>query len=74
MQRTFEINLDERANRAIELARNMPPGLARNDALKRAGLLRLIADLAHDIAAKEKPVRGKKPNRVKVSLVKRHSL
>lgn len=67
--------LDKRADRAIEFARNMPPGLARNDALKKAGLLRLMADLAHKIAAKEKPVRGKKPHRVKFKdLAKSHSL
>jgi hypothetical protein len=59
-------NFDKLADRAIESARKMPPGLARNDALKRAGLLRLMADLAHKIAAKEKPIRGKKPNRVKL--------
>lgn len=68
-------NLDKRADRAIETARKMPPGLARNDALKKAGLLRLMADLANEIAAKERPIRGKKPHRVKFrDLTKVHSL
>ena len=77
MRRTSDsnTNLDERADRAIELARNMPPGLPRNDALKRAGLLRLMADLASEIAAKERPIRGKKPHRLKSKdLAKSHSL
>lgn len=77
MQRTSDskTSLDQRADRAIEFARNMPPGLARNDALKKAGLLRLMADLANKIAAKERPIRGKKPHRVKLKdLAKSHSL
>ena len=54
---------DLRADRAIEAARKMPPGPARHDAMKRAGLLRLMAQLKAAIAKKERPVRGKKPGR-----------
>ena len=75
MRKTSKTILDERADRAIAFARNMPPGLARNDALKKAGLLRLMADLASEIAAKERPIRGKKPHRVKFrDIAKSHSL
>jgi hypothetical protein len=59
-------NLDERADRAIELARKMSPGTARNDALKKAGVLRLIADLARQIETKGKPIRGKRPGRARL--------
>jgi hypothetical protein len=58
-------NLDVRADRAIEIARKMPPGVVRNNAMKKAGLLRLMADLTREIATKERPVRGKKPYRAK---------
>jgi hypothetical protein len=59
-------SLDERADRAIELARKMSPGSARNDAMKKAGVLRLIADLAREIETKGRPIRGKKPGRAKL--------
>ena len=59
-------NLDVRADRAIELARNMPPGSARNDAMKKAGVLRQMADLAREIATKERSIRGKKPGSAKM--------
>lgn len=58
-------NFDVRADRAIEIARRMSPGLARNDAMKKAGILRLMADLEREIATKKHPIRGKKPRRAK---------
>lgn len=58
-------NFGERADRAIEIARQMSPGLARNDAMKKAGILRLMADLEREIATKKSPIRGKKPHRAK---------
>lgn len=56
---------DLKADRAIERARGMPQGPARHDAMKRAGLLRNLAALMREIATRENPVRGKKPNRPK---------
>jgi hypothetical protein len=38
-------DLDAEATAALEEARNMPPGPARTEALKKAGLLRKAADL-----------------------------
>jgi hypothetical protein len=58
-------NFEARADRAIETARRMSPGLARNDAMKKAGILRVMADLEREIATKKSPVRGKKPHRTK---------
>jgi hypothetical protein len=40
-------DLDAEATAALEKARNMPPGPARTEALKKAGLLRKAADLRH---------------------------
>ena len=37
-------DLDAEADEALEAARAMAPGPAKNDALKRAGLLRKAAD------------------------------
>ena len=51
-------NFDDAADRAIELARDMPPGPERIRALKEAGLLRQIAELARKIAARENPSAG----------------
>jgi hypothetical protein len=56
---------DLKADRAIESARGMPQGPRRHDAMKRAGMLRNLAALMREIAMREKPVRGKKPNRPK---------
>jgi hypothetical protein len=38
----------------------MPPGSARHDAMKRAGLLRWLAALMQEIKKRETPIRGKK--------------
>jgi hypothetical protein len=57
---------DVKADLAIERARSMPPGPARHDAMKKAGLLRGLAALMREITRREKPVRGKKPRRQKV--------
>lgn len=54
---------DLKADRAIERARGMPQGPGRHDAMKRAGLLRNLAALMREIAMRENPIRGKKPNR-----------
>jgi hypothetical protein len=51
-------SFDDAADRAIELARDMSPGPGRIRALKEAGLLRLIAELASKIAARERPPAG----------------
>ena len=56
---------DVKADRAIEMARSLPPGPARHDAMKKAGLLRGLAALVQEITRREKPVRGKKPSRSK---------
>ena len=57
---------DVKADRAIEAARSLPPGPARQDAMKKAGLLRGLAALVQEITKREKPVRGKKPSRSKL--------
>src|ERR1700694_2558595 len=49
----------------------MPPGPARYDAMKRAGLLRRLAALMQEITKREKPVRGKKPSRLKLEILHR---
>jgi hypothetical protein len=41
-------DLNAEADEALEVARSMPPGLAKNEALKRAGKLRKEAD-AHGL-------------------------
>jgi hypothetical protein len=58
-----QTNWDARADRAIDEARGMPPGPARHDAMKRAGLLRWLAVLMQELEKREKPVRGKRPRR-----------
>lgn len=42
---TTERDLDAEADEALEAARLMPTGLAKNEALKKAGLLRAAADI-----------------------------
>jgi hypothetical protein len=54
-----------KAIEAMESARNMPPGPARHDALKKAGLLRRLAEMSEDIQKLEQPVRGKRPRKRK---------
>ena len=58
-QKEFRLEnpLGRKADRAIEIARSMPPGPARYDAMKRAGLLRRLAALMQEITKREKPVR-----------------
>jgi hypothetical protein len=41
----------------------MPPGPARHDAMKKAGLLRWLAALMQEIKRREAPVRAKKPRK-----------
>jgi hypothetical protein len=67
-------SFDDAADRAIELARDMPPGPGRIRALKEAGLLRQIAELARKIAARESPSAGSadiEPKRSVATRVKR---
>lgn len=44
-ERRPKSDLDEEALTALEEARAMPPGPERTEAMKRAGILRKIADL-----------------------------
>jgi hypothetical protein len=53
---------DRKADLAIAVARSMAPGPHRQTALKKAGYLRLMADLVSRIRKLETPVRGKKPS------------
>ena len=57
---------EARADCAIEKARSMPPGPARHDAMKKAGLLRYLAVLMQEIERRERPVRGKKSRRPRI--------
>lgn len=59
------LDWDVKAADAIEAARNMPPGAERNDAMKKAGLMRRMADLSSEIDRLERPVRGKRPRKLK---------
>ncbi len=58
-----------KAMEAMERARNMPPGPARQDALKKAGLLRRLAEMSEEIQKLEQPVRGKRPRKRKAERV-----
>jgi hypothetical protein len=55
---------DCRADQAMESARALSPGAERQDALKRAGLLRQIALLSDQLGILERPIRGKRPTRI----------
>ena len=56
---------DLKAAGAIETARNMPPGAERYAAMKKAGLMRRMADIVEEIDKLERPVRGKRPRKLK---------
>lgn len=56
---------DDKAGRAIETARNLPPGAERHDAMKKAGLMRRMAALVEEINRRERPVRGKRSRKLK---------
>lgn len=49
----------------METARNMPPGAERYTAMKKAGLMRRMADISGEIDRLERPVRGKRPRKLK---------
>jgi hypothetical protein len=59
------LDLDVKAAHAIETARNMPPGAERYAAMKKAGLMRRMADISGEIDKLERPVRGKRPRKLK---------
>ena len=59
------LDWDVKAALAIETARNMPPGADRYDAMKKAGLMRRMADISGEIDKLERPVRGKRPRKLK---------
>jgi hypothetical protein len=59
------LDWDVQAALAIETARNMPPGAERYAALKKAGLMRRMADIVGEIDKLERPVRGKRPRKLK---------
>jgi hypothetical protein len=59
------LDLDVKAAHAIETARNMPPGAERYAAMKKAGLMRRMADISGEIDKLERPVRGKRPRKRK---------
>jgi hypothetical protein len=51
-----KLDLETEAQRALEEARALPPGLDRTEAMKRAGILRNAADLRGLLSAKrERP-------------------
>ncbi len=52
MQERTRHDLDADATAALEQARNMPPGLQRTQAMKRAGILRSAADIRGIMFAK----------------------
>ncbi|QIG95282.1 hypothetical protein [Bradyrhizobium sp. 6(2017)] len=56
---------DDKADRAIEIARSLPPGPDRHDAMKKAGLMRRMAALVEEIDKQERPIRGKRPRKLK---------
>lgn len=55
--RPHDVLGEANANDALEAARNMPPGPERNEALKKAGLLRNAADACRLVFAR----RGRPP-------------
>ena len=59
------LDWDVKAAVAIEAARNLPPGAERYDAMKKAGLMRRMADIVGEIDKLERPVRGKRPRKLK---------
>jgi len=59
------LDWDLKAALAIETARNMPPGAERYAAMKKAGLMRRLADMVGEIDRRERPVRGKRPRKLK---------
>lgn len=59
------LDWDAKAAVAIETARNMPPGAERYAAMKKAGLVRRMADIVGEIDKLERPVRGKRPRKLK---------
>jgi hypothetical protein len=54
-----------KAVEAIQRARDMPPGAARHDAMKKAGLMRRMAEIFEEIQTLEQPIRGKRPRKRK---------
>jgi hypothetical protein len=54
---------------AIQKARNMPPGPARQEAMKKAGLKRRLAEMSEEIQTLERPIRGKRPRKRKAESV-----
>ena len=59
------LDWDVKAALAIEMARTMPPGAERYAAMKKAGLMRRMADISGEIDKLERPVRGKRPRKLK---------
>lgn len=59
------LDWDVEAALAMETARNMPPGAERYTAMKKAGLMRRMADIVSEIDKLERPVRGKRPRKLK---------
>lgn len=59
------LDWDVEAALAMETARNMPPGAERYTAMKKAGLMRRMADISGEIDRLERPVRGKRPRKLK---------
>ena len=43
----------------------MPPGAERYAAMKKAGLMRRMADISGEIDKLERPIRGKRPRKLK---------
>jgi hypothetical protein len=54
-----------KAVEAIQRARDMPPGTARHEAMKKAGLMQRMAEIIEEMQTLEQPIRGKRPRKRK---------
>jgi hypothetical protein len=60
-----KLDWQAKAVEAIQRARNLPPGAARHEAMKKAGMMRRLAEMFEEIQTLEQPVRGKRPRKRK---------
>jgi hypothetical protein len=49
------LDWDDRASEALEQAKKLPPGSKRSEAIKKAGQLRVAADMKNLLMAKAPP-------------------
>jgi hypothetical protein len=57
-----------KAVEAMQKARDLPPGAARHEAMKKAGLMRRMAEMFAEIQTLEQPIRGKRPRKRKAEI------